>query len=143
VDDTRQYPGQYRASFGSYDFKAPDQLRTEKHRNPVTGASYPWVVRSTGVVNHFYFYCVDSDFGPFFLKFCSYFPYNAKLCINGNEWAKRQATKAGIGSPRWTRVRCLRGPGRVAEDLHPTVAREDRRVAPQVAGPVAAPVQPG
>ena len=37
------------------------------------------------------------DFGPFFLKFCSYFPYNAKLCINGNEWAKRQAAKAGIG----------------------------------------------
>ncbi len=72
-------------------------FRTEKRRNPVTGASYPWIVRSTGVVNHFYFYCVDADFGPFFLKFCSYFPYNAKLCINGNEWAKRQAAKAGIG----------------------------------------------
>ena len=28
-------------------------------------------------------YAVDDDFGPFFLKFCSYFPYNAKLCING------------------------------------------------------------
>jgi hypothetical protein len=72
-------------------------FRTEKRRNPVTGASYPWIVRSTGVVNHFYFYAVDADFGPFFLKFCSYFPYNAKLCLNGNEWAKRQATKAGIG----------------------------------------------
>ena len=42
-------------------------------------------------------YCVDEDFGPFFLKFCSYFPFNAKLCINGNEWAKRQAARAGIG----------------------------------------------
>ena len=51
---------------------------------------------STGVVNHFYFYCYDDDFGPFFLKFCSYFPYNAKLCINGNHWAQRQAAKAGI-----------------------------------------------
>ena len=51
----------------------------------------------TGVVNQFYFYCVDADFGPFFLKFSSYFPYNAKLCINGNECAKRQAAKAGIG----------------------------------------------
>ena len=40
---------------------------------------------------------VDADFGPFFIKFCSYFPYNAKLCLNGHEWAKRQATKAGIG----------------------------------------------
>ena len=54
-------------------------------------------MKTTGLVNHFYFYCVDDDFGPFFLKFCSYFPYNAKLCINGNEWAKRQAAKAGIG----------------------------------------------
>jgi hypothetical protein len=40
---------------------------------------------------------VDADFGPFFLKFSTYFPYTAKLCINGNEWAKRQAAKAGIG----------------------------------------------
>ena len=48
------------------------------------------------MVNHFYFYAVDDDFGPFFLKFCSYFPYTARLCINGNEYAKRQATKAGI-----------------------------------------------
>jgi len=31
------------------------------------------------------------------VKFCSYFPYNAKLCLNGHEWAKRQAAKAGIG----------------------------------------------
>jgi len=23
--------------------------------------------------------------------------YNAKLCINGNHWAQRQAAKAGIG----------------------------------------------
>jgi hypothetical protein len=71
-------------------------FRTEKRRNPVTGASYPWIVSSTAVVNQFYFYCVDADFGPFFMKFSSYFPYNAKLCINGNEWAKRQAAKAGI-----------------------------------------------
>ena len=49
------------------------------------------------MVNHFYVYAVDADFGPFFVKFCSYFPYNAKLCINGNEWAKRQAAKAEIG----------------------------------------------
>ena len=71
-------------------------FRTEKRRNKDTGQSYPWIVRSTGIVNHFYFYAVDADFGPFFLKFCSYFPYTAKLCINGHEWAKRQAAKAGL-----------------------------------------------
>ena len=42
------------------------------------------------MVNHFYVYALDRDFGPFFLKFCTYFPYNAKLCINGHEWLKRQ-----------------------------------------------------
>jgi hypothetical protein len=70
-------------------------FRTEKRRN-AEGNAYPWIVASTGVVNHFYVYAVDADFGPFFLKFCTYFPYTAKLCINGHEWAKRQATKAGI-----------------------------------------------
>jgi len=71
-------------------------FRTEKRRD-AQGKSYPWIVASTGVVNQFYVYCLDADFGPFFLKFCSYFPYNAKLCINGNHWAQRQAAKAGIG----------------------------------------------
>jgi hypothetical protein len=71
-------------------------FRTEKRRN-AEGRAYPWVVRATGVINQFYVYAVDADFGPFFLKFSSYFPYTAKLCINGHEWAKRQAAKAGIG----------------------------------------------
>lgn len=71
--------------------------RTEKRRNPETGATYPWLVRGSAMVNHFYVYAVDDDFGPFFIKFGTYFPYAAKVCINGNEWAKRQAVKAGIG----------------------------------------------
>ena len=37
------------------------------------------------------------DFGPFFLKFSTYFPYNAKLCLNGHEYAKRQLEHKGIG----------------------------------------------
>jgi hypothetical protein len=71
--------------------------RTQRRHNPATGGSYAWLVRSTAFINFFYFYCVDADFGPFFLKFSTYFPFTAKLCINGNEWAKRQAAKAGIG----------------------------------------------
>ncbi|HEX6055056.1 MAG TPA: hypothetical protein VFY98_04525 [Intrasporangium sp.] len=71
-------------------------FRTERRHN-AEGRPYPWIVKATGMVNHFYFYCVDADFGPFFLKFCSYFPYNARLCLNGHEWAKRQAAQAGIG----------------------------------------------
>jgi hypothetical protein len=71
--------------------------RTQRRYNPTTGGSYAWLVRSSAFINFFYFYCVDADFGPFFLKFATYFPYTAKLCLNGNEWAKRQAAKAGIG----------------------------------------------
>lgn len=71
--------------------------RTQRRYNPATGEPYAWLVRSTAFINYFYFYCVDEDFGPFSIKFGTYFPYTAKLCINGNEWAKRQAAKAGIG----------------------------------------------
>ena len=96
------------------------------------------------MVNQFYVYAVDADFGPFFLKFCSYFPYNARLCLNGHEWAKRQAAKAGIGftaldngfatcaDPAAVQAICDRlGPDQIDG------------AAAQVAGPPAAPVQPG
>ena len=71
-------------------------FRTEKRKNPTTGQRYPWIVRSTALVNHYYVYGVDRDFGPFFLKFCSYFPYTAKLCLNGHEYVKRQLAQRGI-----------------------------------------------
>ena len=80
---------------GKAQEKAP-VFRTEKRRDPENGMTYPWIVRSTAMVNHYYFYGLDEDFGPFFLKFCSYFPYTAKLCINGHEYLKRQLDKAGI-----------------------------------------------
>ena len=72
-------------------------ISSVRRRNPITKASYAWLVHTNVLVNHYYLYCFDDDFGPFFIKFCSYFPFTAKLCINGNEWAKRQAAKAGIG----------------------------------------------
>jgi hypothetical protein len=53
-------------------------------------------VRRSAMVNTYYIYAVDRDFGPFFLKFCSYFPFNAKLCLNGHEYAKRQLAQEGI-----------------------------------------------
>lgn len=46
--------------------------------------------------NHYYFYLVDEDFGPLFIKFCSYFPYTARVCLNGHEYVKRQLAKEGI-----------------------------------------------
>jgi hypothetical protein len=48
-------------------------------------------------VSCFYFSVWDAEFGPGFIKLCSYFPYPAKVWVNGHEWAKRQARTAGIG----------------------------------------------
>ena len=50
-------------------------------------------------VTCYYFYLWDEDFGPAFVKIGSYFPYPIKVWLNGHEWAKRQATRAGIS---WT-----------------------------------------
>ena len=36
----------------------------------------------TVYVNHYYFYIDDEDFGPLFIKVCSYAPWSTKLCLN-------------------------------------------------------------
>jgi hypothetical protein len=66
-------------------------------RRDAEGNTYPWIVRESRVVTQWYFYCYDACAGPFFLKYCGYFPYNARLCCNGNEYAKAMAARAGIG----------------------------------------------
>jgi hypothetical protein len=48
------------------------------------------------MVKAWYFYGFDADFGPFFCKFGTYFPYTGRFCLNGHEYVKRQAAKAGI-----------------------------------------------
>lgn len=70
-------------------------FRTEKRRD-AAGKRYPWIIRGTAMPNHYYVYLVDRDFGPLFIKFCSYFPYAAKVCLNGHEWLKRQLTRRGL-----------------------------------------------
>jgi len=98
-DVAADYQGRFRGEegvlfVGKAQEKAP-VFRTERRHDPKTGVCYAWLYRSTAMVNHYYFYAIDRDFGPFFLKFCSYFPYNAKLCINGHEYAKRQLERRG------------------------------------------------
>ena len=53
-------------------------------------------VKADRRVTCFYFYVFDREFGPGFVKICSYFPYPIKVWCNGHEWAKRQACKAGL-----------------------------------------------
>jgi hypothetical protein len=68
---------------------------TKKTGNTV-GVWFDWnkAERRVGI---YYFYVLDPDFGPGFIKICTYFPYPAKVWINGHEWAKRQADRQGIG----------------------------------------------
>jgi hypothetical protein len=47
-------------------------------------------------VGIYYFYILDPDFGPGFIKLCTYCPWPGKVWLNGHEWVKRQARRQGI-----------------------------------------------
>jgi hypothetical protein len=65
-------------------------------RDTQTAAPQYTFVKADRRVTCYYFYLWDENFGPAFIKVCAYFPYPAKIWVNGHEWAKRQAVKAGI-----------------------------------------------
>lgn len=52
--------------------------------------------RQSVAVKHYYYYLEDREFGPAFIKVCSYAPYGIRIYLNGHEWAKKQLAKAGI-----------------------------------------------
>jgi hypothetical protein len=89
-----RFPGEEGVLFVGKAQEKASVFRTEKRRD--ARGVYPWIIRSTAMPNHYYIYILDRDFGPLFIKFCSYFPYAAKLCLNGHEWLKRQLTRRGI-----------------------------------------------
>jgi hypothetical protein len=118
-------------------------FRTERRRNPTTRVAYPWIVTATAMVNCFYVYAVDEDFGPFFVKFGSYFPYTGRLCINGHEYAKTPGHQGPDRVHRAGQRLCRRRrPRRGTGDLRRSDRRQDRCPAAQVAGPAAPPVHP-
>jgi hypothetical protein len=53
--------------------------------------------RMSSVPDHWYFYFADDQWGPAFIRVCSYAPYALWACANGHEWAKAQLAKAGVG----------------------------------------------
>ena len=57
---------------GVYIGKAQEQaqvFRTIHQKHPHTGKSMPWISRGTALPNHYYFYLLDEDFGPLFIKY--------------------------------------------------------------------------
>ena len=103
-------------------------VRSERRVHGPSGSYYVQLVHATAMVNHYDFYLVDDDFGPMFVKFCSYLPYTARLCVNGHEYVKRQSGEAGrrvrgVGQ----RHPVVRRPGAGAASGRGTGRGEDRR----------------
>jgi hypothetical protein len=47
-------------------------------------------------VQQYYFYLQDRDFGRMFLRICPYFPFSARICLNGHEWLACRLREEGI-----------------------------------------------
>jgi hypothetical protein len=72
------------------------QEKAQAFNGKKVNGQFPFNRDKTVYVNHYYFYIDDAEFGPLFLKICSYAPWSGKLCLNGHEWAKRQLDKRHI-----------------------------------------------
>jgi len=98
-----------------------------KNRSKTPGAVSFDFVKEERRVGVYYFYIADADFGAGFIKVCTYFPYPAKVWLNGHEWpsvrpvAKRSPSRSWpTASPHASnrsssgdlrQVRTLRRPG--------------------------------
>ena len=67
-----------------------------RNRSELPGVASFDFTKTSRRVGTFYFYVLDRDFGLGFIKVCTYFPYPAKVWVNGHEWAKRQADHEGV-----------------------------------------------
>ncbi|MCA1680245.1 MAG: hypothetical protein LC777_15470 [Actinobacteria bacterium] len=78
--------------------------------------------------NQYYFYVRDRDWGPAFVKTCAYAPYPVWLCLNGHEWAKRQAERRGVSFEALDNgFRCTDDADALAEITSSLSAREVER----------------
>ena len=67
-----------------------------RNRSDKPGVANFEFVKEERRVGVYYFYVLDPEFGPGFIKLCTYFPYPAKVWCNGHEWAKRQAAREAL-----------------------------------------------
>jgi hypothetical protein len=67
-----------------------------KNRSSTPGVVSFDFVKEDRRVGMYYFYVLDPEFGPGFIRICTYFPYPSRVWVNGHEWAKRQAAREHI-----------------------------------------------
>ena len=77
--------------------------RTAQRQDRVTGKRYPWLYQEQAMVNHWYFYGFDADFGPYADR--PVMPHRVPLC-----WSQRlPGVQCGICSRGRVRVTGRRG----------------------------------
>jgi hypothetical protein len=102
LDHVRPYleRAERRGHFGVVAIVAAQEFQwvfsATKHTGSTTGGIYFRWAKEERRVGVYYFYVLDREFGPGFIKICTYFPYPAKVWVNGHEWAKRQARRARL-----------------------------------------------
>ena len=104
-----------------------------KNRSSTPGVVSFDFVKEDRRVGMYYFYLLDPEFGPGFIKICTYFPYPAKVWLNGHEWAKRQATRAHRVLGARQRLRQLRQPTAlqaICDRLAPPMSRASSTAGP-------------
>ena len=81
-------------------------IRSEKCR-AADCRSYPWIVRTTSVVDQFYVHCVDEDFGRFFPQvLLGISPMGPSCWSTGITMPRPGPPGPGSASPRWIAGLC-------------------------------------
>jgi hypothetical protein len=75
------------------EFRRVWSARNRARKPGIAALEFFWEKRRVGA---YYFYILDREFGPAFIKICTYGPWPAKVWVNGHEWAQRHAINAGI-----------------------------------------------
>ena len=95
-DDVANQIRQQRGVRDGIVFIGVAQEKAQAFQGKKVDGQFQFTRDKTVYVNPYYFYIDDADFGPLFIKVCSYAPWASKLCLNGHEWAKRKLEKKGI-----------------------------------------------
>jgi hypothetical protein len=78
--------------------KAQEKAYAWKGRRHGGSDAHPHFVfeRLSVFIDHYYFYVRDPDWGHGFIKTNAYAPFPVWVYLNGHEWAKQQAARAGV-----------------------------------------------
>ena len=86
-------------------------------------------------VQQYYFYLQDQDFGRMFVRVCPYFPFSARVCLNGHEWLACRLRDEGIAFEQCANAFRTCRPGTAARTVRPVLGGGHRGLRPPLAGP--------